>query len=328
MHQLFGQHFSSKEVGAICRHFPAADGVRISSKGLADDLKKQQRTEWERIRKESIAEQRKRFSSVPGEPSKSSLDDFKFDASDEISLVQKLREVAKKYSSNPAAYSDGLRIFKAQALSPAAFRDAFHRVFSVPLTRSECGVLLGLFNDRGAGVINAQKFLNSFFKVNRNLSSHRDFSDDEIMGFLRLEDASKPLIESFNESRRRYRSPSPEVNVETVRAFDSTGTMKPSNRVILPLLLAESELRSPPIQVGHSDLNRLALKPMLAVTIRQQGTSAKLSDASPKHPSLRSQKPSDERRASVAGEINRKVFVFPALLSSAPIFTLSPNSLL
>lgn len=323
MQQLFGQHFSPRELGAVCRCFQAADGARISSKGLEDHMKKLQRTEWERMRKDAIAEQKKRSIAPPSEAPRATGDDIRFDSTDEESLVQKLKDAVRGYVANPAAFSDGLRVLKAGAFSPAAFKDAFHRVFSVALSRRECGVLLGVYDDRGAGIINGQKFLNSFFKVSRKISSLQDLSDSEIMGLLRTEDASRPLIESFNQSNRRRRSPSPESNVDTVKTFDSIGAMKPSNRVVLPLLLAETEARSPAAKPVYSaDVSNLALNPLLVSKLSRQRMRTKPSEPSTQ-PS--SQKKSEERRAASAGEGNRKEFVFPALLSSAPIFSLSAD---
>lgn len=331
MMQHFGQHFSPKELGAICSFLKAADGVRISSKGLEDHMKKLQRMEWERMRRDAIAVQKKRSAVLSHEPLRAT-NDVEYDSSDERSFVEKLRDVIKRYNANPAAYSDELRVFKEGTFSPTAFKDAFLRVFSVALSRSECGFLLGLYDDRGAGLVNGQTFLNSFFKVSRNLSSLRDLSNHEIVGLLRLQDTSRPLIEGFNESHHWRRSPSPESNVETVKTFDSIGTMKPSNRVILPMLLAETDIHSPPLvkplvkSAYSSDRDSSASKPLLVSSLHSRRARTKVLESSTKLSSLPPQKRSDDRRTASSGEVKRKEFVFPALLSSAPIFSLSAEN--
>lgn len=49
-----------------------------------------------------------------------------------------------------------------------SFRDIFFKVFQMRLTFPEVGVLLGILDAGGTGIMDGAKFLNWFFKISRN----------------------------------------------------------------------------------------------------------------------------------------------------------------
>ena len=314
--------FTSKELGALCRYFLADDGIRISSKAFLNHFKKILRLEWEQNRQQKVVAQRKlgatprthELAIAANRLSSAGTVELKHDENDVDGFLEKMKVAAQKYANNRSGYSGDLQIFKVGNLTPSSFIDAFHRVFLITLSRRECGVLLDIFDGHGSGTISGLKFLHTFLKLSRYISSHQDQSDGEMMSILRSEDIRKPLVSAYNDGPHRRSSPSPESSNGIVKTFDALSPTRPMSQVMLPLLIADTKHRSTPKKSRRSmEVGDVFLKAAQTTQILLHPKESREAEHSRRFP-----KAKDERHTD--SENKPKEFVFPALLSSAPLF--------
>ena len=314
--------FTSKELGALCRYFLADDGIRISSKAFLDHFKKILRLEWEQNRQRKVVAQRKLVATLrthelaiaDNRLASSYTGELKHDENDVGSFLEKMKAAAQKYANNRSGCGGDLQIFKAGNLTPSSFKDAFHRAFLITLSWRECGVLLDIYDGNGSGNISGLKFLHTFLKLSRYISSRQDQSDDEMMGILRSEDIRKPLVSAYNDGPHRRRSTSPESRNGIIKTFRAISPTQPMSQVMLPLLIAETKHRSTPKKSRRSmEVGNVFLKAVHTTQILLRPKECRDAEHSRQFP-----KDKDERDKD--SENKPREFVFPALLSSAPLF--------
>jgi Ca2+-binding EF-hand superfamily protein len=94
-----------------------------------------------------------------------------FQASDELSCLEKLKTAVREYTIDSAPFIPLLQGFKGPALAPEKFRDLFYRIFNVRYTYPEIGVLLSILDNTGLRIIDGTKFLNWFYKISRKMEA-------------------------------------------------------------------------------------------------------------------------------------------------------------
>ena len=80
-----------------------------------------------------------------------------------------IRESAQDYMCDGVKYTSDLQsVFKnTPALPVATFRDAFFRIFQIKFSFPELGVLLGIIDPQGQGIIPGPEFLRWFYRLAR-----------------------------------------------------------------------------------------------------------------------------------------------------------------
>jgi hypothetical protein len=318
-------------IGALFRYFQGIDETSLSNKAFVTFFGKLHRAEWERCRKERLEHDRERqsrwISEKKGQLDRNERDRERlivFNTTDEASFLRKLAEAASKYRSNTSGYANGLRSFRDSDLSPESFRDAFNLAFSISLTLRECGVLLGALNVSGS--VNGKRFLSAFHKLCREMATRSDLSDVEIMGLLRSEDLTKPLSVSYNDSAK-HRTVHREY-----KTFDALDTMNRANIQSRSRERSAPSRNSTPERPDPDNLIKLSPLPTEASSSIFLMKANKL-----RNKKLHQKKPSSlesplhkEQNASLPTKVRPKKtsVVFPALLSSAPLFSLSSGMLL
>jgi hypothetical protein len=310
--RCLGMSLRPKELGALCRYFQAADGVRVSSTGFVTHFNRVHRGEWERNRKEVLLTNKQKAklevslqqrsddavkAKVPG-----------FGPRDEESFSRKLIEAVGKYTRNPASYVGCMNPFRGTNFGLEAFKEVFSRTFLVSFSSKECAVLLSAFDAIGSGTIDGSRFLNSFYRLARD--SDVTPSTADVLGSLRLHNISKPLTAQFNKSPNAGAT-KPDSPGQQIKIFDSLSSLNPVSvdRKELPKKTKQAEhttaKSSDPL---HSIDNAVFLMPRKM----------------PAKPSARAASRTVPPAAQAATQLPKpsREFVFPALLSSAPVFIL------
>lgn len=88
---------------------------------------------------------------------------------DERSLLDKLKKSSALFAVDSSSYIRSLQSFKGPALTAAAFKDTFFRIFLIKISLPEVGLLMNLLNPELAKnhFIEGEMFLKAFFKLAR-----------------------------------------------------------------------------------------------------------------------------------------------------------------
>ena len=227
LRKAFNMSVTPRELGALVKYFDTSATGSVDAVEFLLQFSKINRIERSKRHREHIEIERRVLRREKDDEekreSKKHAEDIRklsFIKADEESLLAKIRRVGQNFAVDSASMIEPLQSFKGPALSPAAFREVFYRVFHVKLSYPELGVLLSVYDEVGVGSIDGGKFLSSFFRLGRleeramlgqlsrkitldDLRTKGDFGLSE-----KLDSASKVNMQSYNKatSVNAYRS--------------------------------------------------------------------------------------------------------------------------
>lgn len=326
--RVLGMSLKPKELGALAKYFQADSKGRISNAAFTVYLSKVHRAEWEKFRQEKLLRNKEKASAANDSHrrrveswNKEEARSMAFSADDESSFASKVVEALRKYCKSAATYAEGVASMRATTTSARGFRDLFSRVFQVSFSTKECGVLLGAVDMNGTGLVDGGRFITAFLRLSRmNVS---ELSCAEVMSALRLEDLTRPLVAAFNtiETSNARRSDFKD-DATLVKTIDPLTSLTQSGSA------SRGQKREP---------NSTPKRPKMLDPIAADSAVFLMSQSALKEKRWKGKKtssvelPVPVRRKSVeqatAPPNSRREFVFPALLSSAPVFAFSTLSL-
>ena len=318
LRQTLGIHLKPKEAGALIRYFPAEDGLSLCNADFVAYVLKTYRLETERQKRERRLKQSEKESTLRAQErnrSKEVVVELPFDSTDESSCLRKLTAAVLKFSTTSALYTEGLREIKDNSFRPKAFRERFYRIFQTSLTSKESRVLLSALDSSGSESIDGKSFLTAFYKLQRELAVRADMSDNEIMSILRAEDCSRPLVSSFNSPIKPLTMTQPSI-FKRVDRLKFIADRRPDSTPSPQLTKQERLLRMTklePLAASDASTAIFLLKDRRALKKQNERDEPAMSRG-----------PTVPNKKTVNNPVStrRREFVFPALLTSAPIFSL------
>jgi hypothetical protein len=177
LHRTFQISLNSFELGALVTYFDTDESKSVNTQEFISHFYKIVRESQEEKRKKKINaetklidKQKKYEEDKKIKHMKDENELLQFDVSTQKSFVDKIRSAAQEYAVDSSPFITALQGCKGPSMTPIAFRDLFHRTFTIKLTLAEVGVLLSCLSNvdpNSVQLLDGPAFLNWFYKLTR-----------------------------------------------------------------------------------------------------------------------------------------------------------------